>query len=134
MKLTTAQRDNVTIVQPTGRLDHAQATAFLEALAPHLAACSATGPALLLDFSAVDYISSVGLRALLIITRQVNAQHGRVAVAARQPAVREVFEISRFHLVLKSWDSVAEGVAALGTLQAADLPRVPGSAERDGGN
>jgi len=56
---------------------------------------------MVLDLSAVEYISSVGLRVLMLAARQVKAQEGQIAIAALQPVVREVFEISRFDLVFK---------------------------------
>ncbi len=94
------------IVSPTGRIDQSSADIFQSALAPHLAGCTKNGAPLILDFSGVDYISSVGLRALMLAARQVKAQDGRIAIAALQPVVKEVFEISRFNLVLKVFDTV----------------------------
>jgi anti-anti-sigma regulatory factor len=49
----------------------------------------------------------------MIAARKVAAQKGRIAVAGLQPLVREVFEISRFHLVVKVHDSVDAGLSAL---------------------
>ena len=114
MELSSTQVGAITVVAPRGRIDHAQAPSFQQAMQSHVAACTDGGNPLLLDFSGVDYISSVGLRALMVIARTVGAQKGKVAIAALQPTVREVFEISRFHLVLKVHDSVNAGVAALG--------------------
>ena len=48
-----------------------------------------------------------------ISARKAAAQKGRLAIAALQPMVREVFEISRFHLVVKVHDSVDAGLTAL---------------------
>lgn len=114
MQLQSKEMNGVTVVSASGRIDHAQAAAFQEAMAPHVAACTAAGKPLLMDFAGVEYIASVGLRALMLVARTVAAQKGKVAIAALQPVVKEVFEISRFHLVLKVHDSVETGVAALG--------------------
>lgn len=96
-----------------GRLDHAHAKAFEAALAPHLAGCSADGQPLVLDFSGVPYISSVGLRVLLLAAKQVKAQQGRIAIAALTPVVTEVFQVSHFNMVLPVHADVAAAVAAL---------------------
>ena len=61
----------------------------------------------------MEYISSVGLRALMLVARAVGAHQGRVALAGAQPVVRDVLEISRFHLVIQLYDTVESGVAAL---------------------
>ena len=94
------------VVSPTGRIDQASADAFQSALVPYLAGCKKDGAPLVLDFSGIDYISSVGLRVLMLAARQVKAQDGRIAIAGLQPVVKEVFGISRFNLVFKVFDSV----------------------------
>ena len=67
-----------------------------------------------LDFSNVVYISSVGLRVLLLAAKQVKAQQGRIAIAALTPIVAEVFQVSHFNLVLKVFADVAAAAAELG--------------------
>ena len=113
MQVQASQTGSVTIVAPASRIDHQHAPGFQQAMEPYVAACKSGGTSLLLDFSGVEYISSVGLRALMLIARAVSAQKGKIAIAALQPLVREVFEISRFNLVFKLHDTVAAGVAAL---------------------
>lgn len=99
------------LVAPQGRIDQATAASFQAALAPHLTACSGDTQTLVLDFAGVSYISSVGLRVLMLASRQVAAQKGRLLIAAPTPLVREVFEISRFNLVFPIFDSVAAALA-----------------------
>lgn len=106
MELTHRTLGNIEIVSPKGRIDQFSAESFQSALEPYLANCSKDGAPLVLDFSAVDYISSLGLRVLMLAARQVKAQNGRIAVAALQPMVDEVFKITRFHLVFSIFDSV----------------------------
>ncbi|MBL8490584.1 MAG: STAS domain-containing protein [Rhodocyclaceae bacterium] len=113
MELPSRQEGQVRILAPAGRIDHAHADEFQAALASHLPECRAGNASIVLDFSGVEYISSVGLRVLMLASRQVTAQDGRIAIAALTPLVREVFEISRFILVFKTYDSVAAAVAAL---------------------
>ena len=104
---------SVRVLAVQGRLDHAQAKAFEAALAPHLVDCRADGSPLVLDFSGVVYISSVGLRVLLLAAKQVKAQQGRIVVAALTPIVTEVFQVSHFNLVLQVFPDVAAAVAHL---------------------
>ena len=103
------------MVAPQGRVDQTTADELRQALEPHLAACTADGAPLVLDLSGVPYISSVGLRVLMLAGRQVTAQQGRMAITGLQPVVREVFQISRFDLVFKLFDGVD---AAAGALEA----------------
>jgi len=98
---------------PHGRIDHATADDFRAALTPHLASCRAGGDRLVLDFSAVEYISSVGLRVLILASKQVKKQGGALAVCGLQSVVREIFEISRFNLVLDVFPALREALAQL---------------------
>ena len=111
MDLAQKRLAGTIIVSPSGRIDHATAEAFKTALAPHVARCAAGQDRLVLDFGAVEYISSAGLRILMLAAKQAKAQGGVLAVAALQPIVREIFEISRFTLVLKVFTTVDEALA-----------------------
>jgi anti-anti-sigma factor len=102
------------VLSPEGRIDQSSSDAFQAALEPHLATCTGDGPALILDMSKVDYISSVGLRVLMVAAKQVKAQDGRIVVAALTPLVKEVFEISRFNLVFDLFDSIEEAARTHG--------------------
>ena len=112
MKLTSQDHEGTQLLIPQGRIDQATAEEFRLLLAPHLASCTADAAPLILDFSAVPYISSVGLRVLMLAARQVTAQKGWLAIAALSPLVREVFSISRFDLILKTFGTVDEAAAA----------------------
>lgn len=114
MELSSSFLGPVHVLAVHGRLDHAHAKEFETALAPHLAQCSAAGNPMVLDFSRVDYISSVGLRVLLLASKQVKAQEGRIAIAALTPIVTEVFQVSHFNLVLEVFPDVPAAAAALG--------------------
>lgn len=112
--LTVSAQRGAVVVAPAGRIDHASAETFAVALQPHLDRCKAGEPALIVDMSGVDYISSVGLRALMMAAKQAEAQAGRIAIAALNPMVREVFEISRFDMVFKVYASLDEALSEHG--------------------
>ena len=113
MDLTPKRFADTVVLAPVGRVDHATADAFKTALAPHLALCAAGRDRLVLDLAGVEYISSVGLRVLLLASKQVKGQGGALAVAELQPVVREIFEISRFTLILNVEPTVREALAKL---------------------
>ena len=115
MDMNPHKTGNVVVLSPQGRIDHAHSAAFKEALDAQLGACTREGSAILLDMGAVEYISSVGLRALMIAARQVKGQGGRIALAALTPVVREVFEISRFDLIFPLYESRDAALQALGS-------------------
>ena len=113
MNLNERRIGSAVVIGVTGRLDHAGAAGFDTALQPHLVNCRAAGDTVVLDFSGVDYISSVGLRVLLLAAKRANAQGGAIAVASLQPVVREIFEISKFTMVIPCYAGVRDALAAL---------------------
>ena len=109
---TTVRRlDGVALVSPVGRIDYAGAAPLERTIEPLCADVSVA--ALVLDFSAVEYISSVGLRVLMVAARALRARHARLAVAALSPVVAEIFAISRFDAVLEIFPDVNAALAAL---------------------
>ena len=113
MEFASRRYAEVAVASPIGRIDHASADAFRLALEPMLAACKAGGDCVLLDFSQVEYISSVGLRVLMLAAKQVRAQQGSIVIAAMQPVVKEIFDISRFSFVFEAHASIADALAKL---------------------
>ena len=113
MQLTETRKGKVVALGASGRIDHETAEGFQKALEPHLAACAEGGDAVILDMAKVDYVSSVGLRVLLMASKRASAQNGRLVVAAMQPTVGEVFRISQFDRIMASYDSVDAAVTAL---------------------
>jgi len=113
MELQPKQEGSTVVLSPAGRIDHTHADAFKQALDPHLADCRRDGAPLVIDFSDISYISSIGLRALMVAIKQVKAQGGRMVLAALQPLVLEVFTISRFDMLFEIFPDRAAAVAAV---------------------
>jgi anti-sigma B factor antagonist len=122
--IATRQYADTIVVTPAGRIDHLSAASLEAALLPLLAQAVQTKGALVLDFSGIEYISSVGLRVLMIAARQMRAAEARLSVAALSSVVAEIFTISRFDKVLVVCatleDALAHsGAAALDAYRAA---------------
>ena len=113
MDLTPKRYADTVVLSPVGRVDHSTSEGFKNALAPHMARCAEGLDRVVLDFAGVEYISSVGLRVLMLASKQAKTQRGSLGVAALQPAVREIFDISRFTMVLDVFPSVREALAML---------------------
>lgn len=113
MELASKRFADTVALFATGRIDHATAEPFKAALAPHLVTCAAGRDRLVLDLGGVEYISSVGLRVLMLASKQAKTQGGSLAVTDLQPVVREIFEISRFNLVLEVFPTLREALAKL---------------------
>jgi anti-sigma B factor antagonist/stage II sporulation protein AA (anti-sigma F factor antagonist) len=97
---------DVIVAAPVGRVDHHSAPELEAALTPLVKEASGSKGVLVLDFAGIEYISSVGLRVLMIAAKQLRASDAKIAVANLQPIVAEIFAISRFDRVLGVFPTV----------------------------
>jgi anti-anti-sigma factor len=115
MALSTRRYANALVVGMAGRLDQDTCEAVRPDLMAHVERAAQDGGAVVLDLSGLEYVSSAGLRCFMLASRQAKAQRGRIAVAAMQPMVSEIFEISHFNLVFQTFPTVREALAAAST-------------------
>ena len=67
----------------------------------------------MLDCDAMSYVSSAGLRALLICARKCQQNGGKLALARLKPECRSVLEMSGFLTVIDCHDTSEAALAAL---------------------
>lgn len=123
MQVTAQRYPDALVVAVDGRIDYMNADEFKAALLQHLGNGAAGGEQVVLDLSQLEYISSAGLRVLIIAAREARARKGKMVVVSLQPVVREIFEISKFTLVFQVFESVQDALreiapAALASLQS----------------
>lgn len=109
MNIELEEIDGVMVATLYGELDGRTAPAVQDRL---LALPAANGKALL-DMSGVSYISSAGLRALLMLYRQMAANDGRVALAGLSENIRDVMTVTGFLEFFDDYATLEEGLAAL---------------------
>ncbi len=125
MEFSTQQIADVTLIRVTGRIDHKTVKDFETALTPFLETGSpAVAPTIIMDLGGLEFLTSAGLRMLMIAAKTCSKQERDIAVADLQPIVQEIFTISRFDLVLNVFPTVTE---ALKELAPGALPEYKGS-------
>jgi anti-anti-sigma factor len=122
MRITERTYGDALVLSPAGRLDHDSCDAFEAALKPFVDGAGAGKP-IVLDLSALDYVSSAGLRLLMLAGKQAKSQGGRVMIAAMQPLVAEIFHISRFTMLFEIYPGVREALDAASPASAAAFDR-----------
>ena len=125
VELSSLQFADVLVAAPVGPIDHTQSTRLQPALAPLVQQAANARSALVLDLSQVGYVSSMGLRVLMIAAKELRSHGARIAVAAMQPIVAEIFDIARFGHVVEVFPSVH---AALEAVSAPALAAYEGAA------
>lgn len=65
---------------------------------------------MILDCSAMDYVSSSGLRVFLMILKKIKAADGSLILCSLQPAIYNVFEISGFLSIFNIKDTLDQAL------------------------
>ena len=110
MNIGEQKVDDVLVLSPEGRLDSNTAEAFEQRV---LGRIDDGEVRLVIDLSALEYISSAGLRVLLMAAKRIKSENGGMALCGLKEAIREVFEISGFLTILNIVDDMASAVAAV---------------------
>jgi anti-anti-sigma factor len=68
---------------------------------------------LLFDLSALEYLSSAGLRVLLTAAKEMRRKDGKLVLCSLNEFVKEIFEVSGFQSLIPIVDSVESGIEVL---------------------
>lgn len=110
MEIGEESRNGILVLKPSGRIDSGTAGAFearlVQAVTP--------GPSkVVVDMAILSYISSAGLRALLVAAKKAKPAGSRIVLAAMSSNIREVFDMSGFSTLFEIHPNDADATAAL---------------------
>lgn len=119
---------DVDVLMPVGRIDQDTSAGFQSHLLERLGAGVEPARALVLDVRDVEYISSFGLRALMIGKKKGDDVGCRLVVACPTSVVREVLSISRLDRTIDTFSDLRSALAAVSDSAANDYDRSQGGA------
>lgn len=102
MELTTKDDGGITIVMPIGRVDTSTAKAFEEGV------MGIANNKIVISFGQISYISSAGLRVVLMLGKKLGASGGKLALTDMSPNILNVFKMSGFDKILKICENLEE--------------------------
>lgn len=102
--------DGVTVLSLAGRLDSSTAPAAEQAV---VRLTDGKVPGLVIDCGGLDYVSSAGLRILLIAAKRMRAAGCKLSLAGLSAPVTEVFRVSGFLALFTIKPDRAGAVAAV---------------------
>ncbi|MGE0222704.1 MAG: STAS domain-containing protein [Acetobacteraceae bacterium] len=111
MEITNKVEGDLASLRITGRLDAATSPNLEQAVN---VAVEKGSQRIVFDMRDVSYVSSAGLRAILLAAKKTKAAGGGVAVFGLQPAVEEVFTVSGFGKIIPIVPTDAEARQKLG--------------------
>ncbi|HUU26501.1 MAG TPA: STAS domain-containing protein [archaeon] len=93
IEIQEQKMDEVAVIGLRGRLDASTSNDFQVRL---LEIIDRGEKLMALDFAQLDYISSAGLRAILIALKKIKSADGQLVLYALKNQIKEIFEISGF--------------------------------------
>lgn len=111
MNVRLEKVSRATLVIPEGRLDFSAAAHFQRHLEQAVACATGVEAAVIVDCTALEYVSSAGLRTFLQAARASQRAGIAFALSTLQPAVREVFELSGFSRMIPLYADRAAALA-----------------------
>ena len=111
MEITERKAGDVCVVSISGRLDSGTS----DSLGQRLHQLIDRGERrLVIDAEKLDYISSTGLRVLLVAAKHLKAIDGRIVLSSLKPHILEVFEIAGFKSIFPIYDTTDEAMKGVG--------------------
>lgn len=93
MEIAEERHDDVLVIAPVGRFDTNTSGRLEDRLRGHL---DAGEKRLVIDMLGVDYVSSAGLRVLLMAAKRLQEVGGHLVLCSMNQGVRHVFELAGF--------------------------------------
>ena len=98
------------VLSPVGRLDSANAHSFERTVMGHVGGGERR---IVIDFGQLNFISSSGLRILLIVAKALRTDGGKLVLCSMKDHIREVFDISGFGQIIPIEDSLEGALGAV---------------------
>ncbi len=96
------------VLLPVGRLDSANARSFESLVMERV---DGGEKQLVVDFSRLNFISSSGMRVLLMAAKKLHATQGKLVLCAMPDHIHEVFRISGFDQIIPIRDTRGSALA-----------------------
>ncbi|MFN8625451.1 MAG: STAS domain-containing protein [Candidatus Binatia bacterium] len=110
MEIAESKRHGVVVLGVAGRIDAANAGLFEEKLLGLIAAGEGR---FVVDCDRLDYISSAGLRILLVAAKRLAPSGGQIALSAPQALIKEILDIAGFSSIFRIYRTHEDAVVAL---------------------
>jgi stage II sporulation protein AA (anti-sigma F factor antagonist) len=109
MPVTIERQGDTLIAAADGRVDSTNASTFQDELT---AATDGNDHSVILDLGGLSYISSAGLRVILLVAKTLQTKGAKFVVCSPSDQIREIFEISGFSQIIPVYGSGDEAITA----------------------
>ena len=109
MNVTSSIVEDITVIEASGSIDSKTAPEFERAA---MAAIQGQNE-VIIDLTHVEFLSSAGLRVLLMIYRQVKAKSGSVVLVGTSEEIQDIMANTGFLTFFITADTLQEGLTTL---------------------
>ncbi len=102
-KLQHREEKGIVILTPQGQLNASEVVSFKKEIAPFL---QKEGADVIVDCSALEFVDSTGLGALIALLRKLEAKGGKLFFVGLGPEVASIFEITRLHKLFQIYPTL----------------------------
>lgn len=111
MNVQVEHHDKALVARVEGRVDSSNSQDFERQLQ---GAIGEDVNAVVIDLGQLAYISSAGLRVVLLVAKTLGQRNVSISLCALSDPVQSVFEISGFNRIIQIYDTQADALAAVG--------------------
>lgn len=109
MEVVETRLGNMLVMRIVGRVDSSVAKQLEEKVRGVVARDSR----IIVDLSAMDYVSSAGLRSFLMLAKGARANNQRLALCALRQEIDEIFDLGGIKELFEIYDTVDTAAARL---------------------
>ena len=113
MELLHTEQDDIQIIRIEGKIDSESVRSIEESL---FNVIEQGFKKLAVDFKRIEFISSSGIRSLLMLVRKIDEYKGLLVVYNLKSQIREIFEISGIDNLIKICDTKKDSLEYLGSI------------------
>jgi anti-sigma B factor antagonist len=109
MEIQVQKNNDISVINVSGKLDAYNSTELEKKITEVI---DSGETRLIVNFDRLDYISSSGLRVLLVALKKLKKLNGDVKLACLKPFIKDVFDISGFTQLFTITENVDRAVAS----------------------
>ena len=110
MDISEDRKADALILALSGKLDAMTAKTFEDKI---LGVINSGTQRLVVDLSQLEYVSSSGLRVLLLAAKRLQGTDGKIVLCALKDQIRQVFDLAGFSSILPIYGSRDEAIKGL---------------------
>lgn len=110
LELQTDPVEGILVISVTGRIDGMNAQAFHQNLDKEI---GGSDNPVVLDLEKLSYISSAGLRSILLIAKTLQGRKTKFMLCSLPGPIKEIFEIAGFDKIISVLESRSDAIAAI---------------------